>query len=79
MGGGGKGQVAPEIAKPVSTVTDIGSQLQSEEQTYDEGQDEERRGAVDKVKMGTRGLRIKSPLVSTQSTPKTVGNTGVSL
>jgi len=78
MGGSSKGTVAPEAAQPISTVTDIGSQVTAEEGTYDEEEEASKRNTVDQTKLGTRGLRIPE-MASTKSTTSTAGNLGITI
>lgn len=75
MGGSSKGTVAPEIAKPISTVTEIGSQLSGEAQTFTEEEAMESDKTISKKKMGTRGLQI--PM--TAPTSNTVSSQGVTI
>ena len=69
-GGGKRGGGATEVAKPMTTITSVGSALDAPEATFEE----EKLNKVETKKMGTRGLRI--PL---ENTPTTQANTGVQL
>lgn len=73
-GGGGKsGQVAPQAPTAMNTKTAVGSQLDAPEELLEEDSEEEIT-AIEKKKMGTRGLQI--PLADTQSTTVSAAGTG---
>lgn len=77
MGGSKSGTVAAETPTPISTTNSIGSTLEAPTATFEEtGEDVET--AVEKKKLGTRGLRI--PLVTDKVAGSTVSKTnGVQL
>ena len=72
--GGGKGAPAtPETPKPVSTTTSIGNQLEGQAETAD-SDTIDKESAVDKKKLGTRGLQIPLTAPSTATVaPATTG------
>ncbi len=65
-GGGKSGGDQVYVPPPIKTNTSVGSQLDAEAKTVEE---EDKTSAVDKAKLGTRGLQI--PLASTNSTTTT--------
>lgn len=75
MGGSKQAQVAPATPKPISTSTNVGSQLDIQIPTLDDSKIKE--SAVDKKKLGTRGLQIpleaNTSTTTTESTPASTG------
>ena len=75
--GGGKGNVAPEAAPAMQTTTNVGEMEDPVEKTF-EGDSIDTEKAIDKKKMGTRGLQI--PLAADKSTTSdTASTTGVQI
>ena len=75
-GGGGKdAQVTPIVPQPINTQTSAGSQLDIQVPTLDDSKIKE--NAVDKKKLGTRGLQIPleapTSTTNTESTPASTG------
>jgi len=71
-GGGKSGGGQTYTPPPIKTSTSIGNQLEAGAKTLEE---EDKSSAVDKAKLGTRGLQI--PLAATKSTPASAANTGI--
>ena len=72
-GGGKSGGGATAAPAPVMTTTSIGNILDTAGETLKE--DDKATKAIDKKKLGTRGLQI--PLESPQTTPKASVSGGV--
>ena len=75
-GGGKAGTVAAEAPRPISTTSTVGNQLDPVENTF--SSEEDVNEAVEKKKLGTRGLQI--PLATDKgSTVNSATSTGVQL
>jgi len=67
MGSGKSPTVAPVVPQPINTSTSVGSKLDTQVETFDDSKLKD--SAVNKSKLGTRGLQI--PLASDTSTTPT--------